>query len=171
MLTKEMEKLINDQFNKELYSVNLYLSMSSYFKSRDLDGFAHFFRIQAKEENMHAMKQFDYIHQVDGVIAMQTVAAPPTTFESIKQVFELSLSHERLVTKSIYNIVEQALNDKDFATHAFFQWFITEQVEEEATVKTLIKKIEMIGDNSSSLYLLNDELLKRPSVVPDVEAR
>lgn len=167
MLTKEMEQLINDQFNKELYSVNLYLSMSSYFKSRDLDGFAHFFRIQAQEEQMHAMKQFDYIHQVDGVITMQAVDAPPHVFESIQQVFELSLAHERLVTKSIYNIVEQSLKDKDFATHAFFQWFITEQVEEEATVKTLIKKIQMIGDNSSSLYLLNDELLKRPAVIPD----
>lgn len=169
MLTNKMEELINDQFNKELYSVNLYLSMSSYFKSRDLDGFAHFFRIQAQEEQMHAMKQFDYIHQVDGVIVMKEVAAPQTKFKSIKQVFELSLAHEKSVTKSIYNIVEQALKDKDFATHAFFQWFITEQVEEEATVKTLIKKIEMIGDNSSALYLLNDELAKRPAVVPDAE--
>ncbi len=156
-----MEKLINDQFTKELFSVNLYLSMSSYFLSRDLNGFAHFFRIQAQEEQMHAMKQFDYIHQVDGVIKMQTVDAPRTEFQSIKQVFELSLEHEKSVTKSIYNIVEQALADKDFATHAFFQWFITEQVEEEASIKTLVKKIEMIGDNSSALYLLNDELAKR----------
>ncbi len=167
MLSKKMEELINDQFNKELYSVNLYLSMSSYFKSRDLDGFAHFFRIQAKEEQMHAMKQFDYIHQVDGVIAMKAVEAPPIQFASTKAVFELSLAHEKSVTQSIYNIVEQSLTDKDFATHAFFQWFITEQVEEEATVKTLIKKIEMIGDNSSALYLLNDELAKRPSAVTE----
>lgn len=165
MISKEMEKLINDQFNKELYSVNLYLSMSSYFTARDLDGFAHFFRVQAMEEQMHAMKQFDYIHQVDGVITMQEVAAPQTKFNSIKEVFELSLAHEKSVTQSIYNIVDQSLKDKDFATHAFFQWFITEQVEEEATVKTLIKKIEMIGDNSSALYLFNDELSKRSANV------
>jgi ferritin len=161
MISKEMDKLINDQFNKELFSANLYLSMSSYFLSRDLDGFANFFRIQAKEEQMHAMKQFDYLHQVDSTIKMTSIAAPQIDFKSIIQVFELSLEHEKSVTASIYNIVEQALKDRDYATHAFFQWFITEQVEEESSIKTLIKKIEMIGDNSSALYLLNDELSKR----------
>jgi ferritin len=166
MLSKKIEDLLNNQFNMELYSANLYLSICSYFLANDLEGFANFFRIQALEEQMHAMKQFDYIHQIDGKIKMQKVDKPITEFKSIIHTFEITYAHEKLVSKSVSSIVEQSLKEKDFATHTFFQWFVTEQVEEEASIKTLLKKLEMIGDNSSALYLLNDELGKRTFTAP-----
>ena len=160
-ISPKMEAMLNEQYNKEIYSSHLYLSMCSYFLDNDLSGFANFFQIQAKEEQMHAQKQFNYIHDVDGRIRFQTVAAPPFEFGSIKEAFDMTLAHEKEVTRSIYSLVDQALADRDYATHTFLQWFITEQVEEEASIKTLVKKLEMIGDNSSALYLLNDELGRR----------
>lgn len=166
MISQKMEQMLNDQYNKEVYSANLYLSMSSYFLDRDLDGFANYFLIQSKEELMHGEKQFNYVHEVDGKITMQAIAAPPAEFDSIMDCFVKTLEHEKYVTRSIYDLVEQALAEKDFATHTFLQWFVTEQVEEEATVKNLIKKLEMIGDNSSALFLLNDELLRRTLDAP-----
>ncbi|MCL4143657.1 UNVERIFIED_CONTAM: hypothetical protein GTU68_048754 [Idotea baltica] len=161
MISKKMEQMLNDQYNKEVFSANLYLSMCSYFLDRDLDGFANYFRIQSKEELQHAEKQFDYVHEVDGKITVGAYEAPVANFDSILDCFQQTLEHEKFVTKSIYGLVKQSLEEGDYATHTFLQWFVTEQVEEEANVKALLKKLEMIGDNSSALYLLNDELLKR----------
>ncbi len=161
MISPKMQEMLNEQYHKEIYSAHMYLSMCSYFLDRDLDGFANYFKVQAQEELMHSEKQFNYMHEVDGKITMKAIAAPPNEFESIIDCFEKTLAHEKEVTKSIYSLVRQALDEGDFATHTFLQWFITEQVEEEASVKTLLKKLEMIGDNSSALYLLNDELSKR----------
>ncbi len=161
MISEKMSQMLNEQYNKEVYSANLYLSMCSYFLDRDLDGFANYFKVQSQEELLHAEKQFDYIHEVDGKITMMAIDAPPVEFDSIEDCFEQTLAHEKLVTKSIYGLVKQALEEGDFATHTFLQWFITEQVEEEASVKALLMKLRMLGDNSSALYLLNDELLKR----------
>jgi ferritin len=161
MISKKIEKLINDQFNMELYSSNSYLSMTSYFLSIDLEGFANYFRIQAQEEMMHAMKQFDYMHEVDGKIEMLTVVAPNIKFKSILDVFEKAFEQEKEVTKSINNIVGSSLKENDFATYAFFQWFVSEQVEEESNMRTMIQKLKMIGDNSSAMYLMNEELGKR----------
>lgn len=161
MISEKMQTMLNEQYNKEVYSAHLYLSMRSYFLDRDLDGFANYFNVQAKEELMHAEKQFNYVHDVDGRITIMAIDAPPHNFESTVDCFEQTLAHEKEVTRSIYALVKQSLEEGDFATHTFLQWFVTEQVEEEATVKTLLKKLEMIGDNSSALYLLNDELLKR----------
>ncbi|MGR3811716.1 ferritin [Jiulongibacter sp. NS-SX5] len=161
MISDKMQQMLNEQYNKEVYSAHLYLSMCSYFMDRDLDGFANYFRVQSQEELQHADKQFDYVHDVDGKITILPVEAPPAEFESIIDCFEQTLAHEQYVTKSIYALVKQALEEGDFATHTFLQWFITEQVEEEATVKNLLSKLKMIGDNTSALYLLNDELLQR----------
>jgi ferritin len=161
MISKKMQEMLNEQYHKEIYSAHLYLSMCSYFLDRDLDGFANYFKVQAQEELMHAAKQFDYMHEIDGKISMKSIDAPPNEFDSIIDCFEQTLAHEREVTKSIYSLVKQALDEGDFASHTFLQWFVTEQVEEESSVKTLLKKLEMIGDNSSALYLLNDELSKR----------
>ena len=156
-----MELMLNEQYNKEVFSANLYLAMCSYFLDRDLDGFANYFKIQSKEELQHAEKQFDYLHEVDGKITVGAVEAPESNFASIIDCFEQTLAHEKEITKSIYALAKQSLEEGDFATHTFLQWFIAEQVEEEASVKSLLKKLEMIGDSSSALYLLNDELLKR----------
>ena len=161
MINDRIQEMINEQFHKELYSAHLYLAMSSYFLTQDLDGFAHFFRLQADEETMHAMKQFDYLHEVDGQITIGTIQAPQTTFDSIVQVFELALEHEKLVTRSINSIVKAALDCSDFATHGFLQWFVQEQIEEESTLRSIIAKIKLADGNKSTLYLLNEELLQR----------
>lgn len=168
MISDKMLELLNEQFNMELYSVNMYLSMSSYCLSIDLDGFANFYRVQAQEENFHAMKQFDYIHQVDGKVTLQALDAPPATFKNLADVFNATISHERKVSASINRLVHQALQENDYATHTFLQWFITEQVEEENMVNSLVKKIKMIGDNQSALYLLNEELGRRTFTPPAV---
>lgn len=166
MISKKMEKLMNEQINKEIFSANLYLSICSYFKEQELDGFANFFRIQSKEELFHADKQFDYLHEVGGSVTMQAVDKPETNFKSIIQAFEITLKHEESVTKSINNLVKNALEEHDYATHTFLQWFITEQVEEEAQMNNLLRKLKMIGDNSSALYLLNAELAQRTFAPP-----
>lgn len=161
MLDPKMQNMLNEQFIHELYSANLYLSICSYFEDLELDGFANFFRVQAQEEMQHAMKQFDYIHQVDGKVEMRGIDAPQTEFNSVLDAFKASLEHEQAVTKSIHTIVKEAINVSDFATHAFMQWFVTEQVEEEATINNIIRKLEMVGDNKSALFMLNDELARR----------
>lgn len=161
-----MQEALVEQIQSELYSINQYLTMASYFLKDDLNGFANFFLVQAQEENFHAMKQFQYLHDVGGSIQIGNIPATVGEFKSIKNVFEVTLAHEKKVTQSISNLIKLALEENDFATHAFLQWFITEQVEEEALVGTILKKLEMIGDNSSALYLLNDELAKRTFTPP-----
>lgn len=166
MISKKMEKMLNEQINKELYSSHLYLSICSYFMDKELDGFANFFRVQAQEELFHANKQFDFVHDVGGKVVMMAVEAPESSFKNIIQIFEVTLKHEQEVSKSINSIAKQAMTENDFATYAFLQWFITEQVEEEATVNNLLAKLRMIGDNSSALYLLNAELKQRTFIPP-----
>ena len=156
-----MESLINDQIANEMYSANLYLSMSSYFISLDLDGFSNFYKVQAQEELSHAMKQFDYLHRVSGKLVMQSIPQPVTEFKSIDETIEVTLKHEEEVSKKIYEIAREALAEGDFATHTFIQWFITEQVEEIDTISHLLQKVRMIKDNTSALYLLNTELSQR----------
>jgi ferritin len=160
-ISEKMELALIEQIHLELFSINQYLVMASYFLKDDLNGFANFFLVQSQEENFHAMKEFKYLHDVGGSIKIHQIPAPISDFHSIKHVFETSLMHEKKVTKSINNLIKLALEEGDFATHTFLQWFITEQVEEEALIENIIKKLDMIGDNSSALYLLNDELAKR----------
>lgn len=161
MISKSMEKALNDQFNMELESSNLYLSMCSYFIDKDLDGFANFYRLQAMEEHEHAMRIFDYVHEVDGKIEMRSISTVETEFESNEEVLRITLDHEKKVSKSIYDLVGQALEEKDYATHSMLQWFVSEQVEEEALIKSYLQKVRMVGDSNSALYLLNEELGQR----------
>jgi len=156
-----MTRLLNEQLNKELYSMNLYLAMASYLYEQELTGFAHFFRLQSAEENAHAQKQFDYLHDVGGRLSLGAIDAPASDFTSTLDILERTLAHEKVISASIANIVEQALAEKDYGTHTFFQWFVTEQIEEEATMNNLLFKLKRIGDNTSALYLLDDDLGKR----------
>lgn len=161
MISEKMEGLINAQYHRELHSAHQYFAMSSYFLSQDLDGFANFFRVQAEEEMLHAMKQFDYLHDVDGKITHGGIEPVVNDFSTILEVFEKALAQERNVTKHINEIVKVALNEGDFATQNFFAWFVEEQVEEEALMRTLIAKLRLVGDNTSTLYLMNEELNQR----------
>ena len=161
MINAQMEKLLNEQFHREMAAAMQYLAISSYFEDQNLDGFSHFFRLQAQEEMGHAMKQFDYLHTVDGKITMQAIPQSRVDFSSHEEAVEFSLKQEQQVTQDINHLMKNAVESGDFATQTFLQWFVTEQIEEEDTVRTILHKLKMVGDNSSALYLLNEELKNR----------
>jgi ferritin len=135
--------------------------MSAWFYAQDLEGIGNYFRVQSKEELMHADKMFDYVNDVGGKIILNEVPKPPHEFSNAQEIFEKALDHERLVTKSIFNIVKAANDESDFATTSFLQWFINEQVEEESSASLLVTKIKMVKDNPSALYLFDQELAQR----------
>ena len=153
MISDKIEEMLNEQFNREMYSAHLYLSICSYFETQDLEGFAHFFRLQAQEELGHAMKQFDYVHRVDGRIEMKEIPAPQSEFASIMDAFQVTLEHEREITHHINHLAKTSLEVGDLATYTFLQWFIQEQVEEEENVRNIIGKLKLAGNNTSTLYL------------------
>lgn len=161
MVSESIINLVNDQITKEQYAAQLYLSMSAWFYAQDLEGIGNYFRVQSKEELMHADKMFDYVNDIGGKVILNEIPKPPNDFSNAQEIFEKALDHERLVTKSIFNIVKAANDESDFATTSFLQWFINEQVEEEASASLLVTKIKMVKDNPSALYLFDQELAQR----------
>lgn len=161
MISKKVAELINAQIAAEQYAAQYYLSMSAWFNARDLEGISNYFRIQSKEELLHADKMFDYLADVGGEIVISEIPKPPHEFSSEEEVFQKALDHEKFVTKSIFNIVKVANEEGDFATTSFLQWFVNEQVEEESSASLLLSKIKMVIDNPSALYLFDQELAKR----------
>lgn len=158
MITKKVEDALNKQLNAELYSSYAYLAMSAHFESNDLSGFARWFRLQSEEEYSHAMKIFDYIHQIGARVKLTEVKAPKLTWKTFVDVFKDTYKHEQNVTNMINNIVDLAMTEKDHATANFLQWFVSEQVEEEATSGQLLKKMEMVGDSKAGLFMMDREL-------------
>ena len=146
MISKKMLEAINDQINAEMYSSYLYLSMGAWFESENLKGFGNWMRVHAQEENFHAMKFFDYVLARGGKIALKTIDAPPAKWKSPLDAFEEVFKHEQEVTSLIYKLAEIAQAEKDYATSVLLQWFITEQVEEEANADELIQKLKLMGD-------------------------
>jgi ferritin len=169
MISKNIQTALNKQLNAEFYSSYFYLSMSAYFEANDLQGFAKWFRMQADEEYAHAMKIFDYVYQVGGEVALQKIDGPKTKWNSFLEVFKDTFVHEQKVTKSINTIVDLAQKEKDHATVNFLQWFVGEQVEEEATAQQNVKRMEMIGDSKSGLFMLDNELGSRTAQQPATE--
>ena len=161
MLNSVVEKKLNDQINMEMFSAYLYLSMEAYFRSNNLDGFANWFSVQAKEEMDHAMKIFYYIDYVGGSIKLGSIGQPKADFSSPMEALEDALKHEQLVTKSIYDIVDAARQERDHKTESFLQWYVNEQVEEENNADTNIKKLKLAGVDGPGLYILDKELETR----------
>ena len=161
MISRKIQEALNKQINAEFYSSYFYLSMSAYFEVKDLQGFAKWFRLQADEEYAHAMKIFDYVYQIGGEVELQKIDGPKTEWSSFLDVFKDTFEHEQNVTKSINTLVDLAQKEKDHATVNFLQWFVSEQVEEEATAQQNVKKMEMIGDSKSGLFMLDNELGSR----------
>lgn len=170
MVSERMLQKLNEQVQKEFYSAYLYLSMEAHLASQNLNGFANFFHVQAQEERDHAIKFFNYINQVGGKVTLGQIDAPPSEFESPQEIFRLSLEHERSVTKSIYNLVDIALEERDHTSHAFLQWFITEQAEEEATADSNLKKLKLIGNDGRGLLMIDAELAQRVYTPPTATA-
>lgn len=167
MISERMEQLLNDQIQKEFYSSYLYLSFEAYFASRNLNGFAHWFRVQAMEERDHAVIFYNYLNQVGGHIKLQHIDAPGWDYKSIEEVLSLQLEHERLVTRSIYNIADQAIEERDHKTSSFLKWFIDEQAEEEANAEQNLGKIRLVGENDGrGILMLDAEMAARVYVVP-----
>ncbi len=161
MASEKLLTELNKQFNFELLSGYYYMAMASYCESEDMTGFAHFLHEQAKEEYEHAMKFYEFINDIDGRVKMQAMSEPKNDYSSFLEVFEAALSHEELVTSKINNLLEMAMDEKDYPTVQFLQWFIAEQVEEEASMKEIISKLERINDNFNGLYHLDRALGQR----------
>jgi len=139
----------------------LYLSMSAYFQSINLPGFANWMRIQTQEELVHAMKFYDFINERGGRVMLQGVEAPPTEWSSPLDVFENAYKHEQKVTGLINDLVNLAVGERDHATNIFLQWFVTEQVEEEASADEVVQKLKLVGDDSGGLFMLDGEMGQR----------
>ena len=161
MLSKTIQDAMNEQIKNELYSAYLYLSMSAYCEAANLPGFAHWMRVQAQEEVAHAMKFYDFIYERGGRVVLQAIDQPPVEFQSPLNVFEQTLEHEQKVTALIHDLYTLAVQEKDYASQAFLQWFVTEQVEEEASATQIVETLKMIGDKGHALLMLDRELGKR----------
>ena len=171
MLSERMMKALNKQLNAELYSAYLYLSMAAYFESKNLKGFANWMRVQAQEELMHAMKFFDYINERGGRVYLEAIEKPPTEWKSPLDVFEATCEHEVKVTSMINDLVNMAMEEKDHATYNMLQWFVAEQVEEEASADEIRQQLRMIKEDGRGIMMLDKELKQRTFTPPAQEVK
>ncbi len=154
-ISKKMEDALNGQIKKELDSEYIYLAMSAYCTDQNLNGFAKWFDLQAKEEHVHAMKIFKYIQERRGRAKVPAIAEPTLDFGSIEKAAETQLSHEEFITKSIYELVDLANAEKDHATVEFLQWYVEEQVEEEAQSDDMLQKVKMANGNVNAIMMID----------------
>jgi ferritin len=166
MLNEKIEAALNDQLNFEFYSSYIYLSMSAYFESIDLKGCARWMRAQTQEEMLHAMKFFDFIAERGGRVILKPIGSPSTQWGSPLKAFENALFHEGVVTERINYLMDIAQQEKDHATQIFLQWFISEQVEEEASVNSVVQRLKLAGDNPGHLFMLDRDLSARVFTMP-----
>lgn len=160
-MNEKVEEALNEQINREMYSSYLYLAMSAYSLSLGLPGFAHWFRVQVEEENIHAMKLFDYINNQDGRVRLKEIKEPPMEFGTPMKMFQQTLKHEQFITRSIYELVGLTLVEKDEKTASFLQWYVEEQVEEEENDNEIIAKLKGFEENKNTLAEIDAELAKR----------
>jgi len=166
MLNPKMEKAINAQINAELYSSYLYLAMGAHFESVSLAGLANWMRMQAQEELFHGMKMYDFVHERGGRVNLEAIAKPPAKWKTPLEVFTEVLKHEQKVTGLINDLANLAQDERDHATTIFLQWFITEQVEEEASATAIVDKLKLIGNDPNGLFVLDNELGQRVFTPP-----
>jgi ferritin len=158
MLNPKMEKALNEQVNAEWYSAYLYMSMSAYFQAENLPGFANWMYIQAQEELTHGMKIYNFINERGGRGAMKTIAEPPSEWDSPLAAFEAAYGHEQKVTGLIGGLVELAVQEKDHASNNMLQWFVEEQVEEEASVDEVVQLLKRAGSGEGAMFMIDREL-------------
>jgi ferritin len=169
MISKKMEDALNEQVNAELFSAYLYLSMESWFKSKNLNGFANWMMVQTQEEMSHVMKIYGFIDERGGRISLKAIDGPPTEWDSPLAVFEAVYEHEQKVTGLINDLVDLAIKEKDHATNSFLQWFVSEQVEEEASADQAIQQLKMVQDAPGGIFLFDRELGQRVFTPPAAE--
>ena len=161
MLSNTMLFEMNEQVKHELFSAYLYLSMAAHFDAANLNGFASWMRIQAGEEQEHAMKFFDHILDRGGKVELKAIDGPQVDFGTPLAVFEKVLAHEQQVTALIHKLYALAIKEADYASQIFLTWFVTEQVEEEKNASTIVETLKLIGDKSNAIYQLDHQLGKR----------
>lgn len=160
-LSPSLEQALNDQIRDEFASAYAYLAMSAYFEGRNLHGFAHWMRVQAQEEVDHAMKLYRYVFDRGGSVTLQALDEPATDFASPVKVFQGALEHERSISAKIHDLYSRAWGEKDYASIPILEWFMAEQVEEEAAVDHIVEQLRLAGDSQSALLMLDRELAVR----------
>ena len=167
MLSKEIEKALNAQITVEAESSQVYLSMASWAETQGFEGVAAFMFAHSDEERMHMLKLIKFINERGGHAKISTLKAPPVSFGSFKEMFQNLFDHEVMVSASINDLVHITLEQRDYATHNFLQWYVAEQIEEEALARNILDKINLIGDDKGGLYLFDNDV-KQLTVVPSV---
>lgn len=161
MIKEIVQDAINTQITREMYSSNLYLAMAAYYHSINLNGFAHWMRLQAQEEMTHALKFFDYLLDRGGTVKIGEISSVQSTWKGPLEAFEAALHHEENITARINELADLAIKESDHATSILLQWFITEQVEEEATTGEIVDRIRLASDSVGGLFMLDSELKSR----------
>jgi len=161
MISKTMQDALNAQINAEQYSAQLYLAMSAHCEGKSFKGFASWLKVQASEETSHAAKLIDFLLDRGGKLELKPIAAPPTEFGGIIQVFEETLAHEKGITAKINALFELARGEKDYASEITLQWYVTEQVEEEANVGQIVDHLRAVGDLGGGIWYLDSKMGKR----------
>lgn len=168
-MNEKIEKMINDQMNFEFYSAYIYKAMAAYCDSIDLPGFANWFKVQVQEEMYHAEKMYNYLLERRGRPFFTQVDAPPKDWDSVKAAFEHAFEHEQIVTDRINKIMTAAIEENDHATRSFLNWFVDEQVEEEASVDAIIKQLELVKESGHGLFMLDKDKAARTFTPPTEE--
>jgi ferritin len=158
MISNDMSEKLNAQINREMYSAYFYLGLSAQAETANLKGAAAWFFAKYGEEMEHALKIYRYLVDQDAAVSFTGIAAPPSDSGGVLHMFEQTLEHEREVTGAINELVDQALSEKDHATNVFLQWFVTEQIEEEATVNDILGRLRLFGDQGQGLFMIDNEL-------------
>jgi ferritin len=164
MLKKPVEEILVRQIEREAYSSNLYLSMASWAETNGFGGVAEWMYAQAEEEKIHLLKFMKYVNERGGKAVIPAVEQPPADFKNVQDIFERTLAHEQFVTESINEIVGVCLDNKDFTTHNWIQWFVTEQIEEEATVSGIIDKLKLL--DGQNMYMFDRDVAGMRGVIP-----
>lgn len=165
-MSEKMLKALNEQLNRELYSAYLYFSMAAYFEDMNLEGFANWMKAQAEEELGHALRFYNYIYDRNGRVELKAVQEPPKEWDSPLAAFEAAYEHEQFITRHIHELAALAEEEKDYSTRAFLEWFINEQVEEEANVKKIVDKLKFAKDSPQVIFMLDQELGQRQPQLP-----
>ncbi len=168
MLSEKLLSKLNEQITHEFYSAHYYLAMAAYFKKEDLDGFANFFIVQAKEERFHAMRFFEFINDQGKEAVITGFKNPKRDFQSAEEIFSLALEHEKLVSSLINDLMNLAQEENHYPSIGFLQWFIDEQVEEEASMSKLLSQVKRVGEKGHGILMIDRELAGR-TFTPETE--
>jgi ferritin len=169
MLSKEMEKELNIQINKELYSAYYYMAMAAWAEEKSYVGVGNFFKVQAQEEMEHVDKFYNYVNDRGGRVILEAIDKPPVEYKDVEEIFVFALEHEQYVTGRIHHLVDIANKESDHATKTFLDWFVTEQVEEEASMDTMLNKIKMVGVSGPGMFMIDNELGSRTRGAAEAE--